>query len=393
MAPSTLLKPSTSVAIVPVVGNAALRQFIDFPHDLYAGDPNYVPELFTAQKALLNQKTSPFFQHGEAAYFLAMDPSEKVVGRIAAIDNSLHNEFTGEKMGFFGFFDAINDTEVAHALLDCAVEWLQARGMDRMSGPINLSTNETCGALIENFERPPYLLTTYNYPYYASLLEDYGCVKHTDLLSYELSTDHFTPRMAETGALLEKRLAQRGVTIRNLDMRRFDEEIDRFLTVYNGSWDQNMGFVPMTEAEIRQMGRDLKMILDPDFVFFAEKEGQVIGIALTVPNLNEILRNIPRGRLFPTGLWKILTGRRKIKSVRIVALGILPPYRRTGLDMCFYVRTYQAAIQKGIQHSEASWILENNVEMNRALTQIGGKMYRKHRIYEFLMTNFIMTND
>jgi GNAT superfamily N-acetyltransferase len=392
MAQLTHTNPTATVQIVTVAGRTAFRKFIDFPHQLYAGDPNYVPELYVSQQALLDRQSHPFFKHATADFFLAIDELGKVVGRIAAIDNSVYNEFTGENVGFFGFFDVIDDQNVSSALLDCAVNWVKTRGLSRVIGPVNPSTNEPCGVLVENFEVPPYLLTTYNYPYYARLLEEYGFQAYTDLLSYELTPDQLTPRMIEVGQQMEARLAQRGITIRNLNMRDFDAEIDRFLGIYNQSWDQNLGFVPMTAAEVRQMGKDLKAIIDPDFVFFAEKDGQTIGAALTVPNLNEILIRIPRGRLLPTGIFKILLGRKSIKSVRVVALGLLPAFRRTGLDMCLYVRTYQTAARKGIKHAEASWILENNPEMNRALVNIGGKMYRKHRIYS-LMTNFLMTND
>ena len=371
-----------SIQMEMVEGSKALKQFIDFPHDLYAGDPNYVPELFMAQEALLNRKKSPFFQHSAAAYFLARSSEGKILGRIAAINNRNYNAFTGEKAGFFGFFDVINDYSVAKTLLDTAVDWLRQQGLDRVLGPTNLSTNETCGLLIENFDEPPFVLTTYNFPYYADLLERYGFVKNTDLLSYEFFPKNLSSKLKDLSQQLEARLAQRGITIRTIDMKHFEEEVNRFLPIYNASWDQNLGFVPMTEAEVRQMGKDLKMALDPDLVYFAEKDGKTIGIALTVPNLNEVFIKIPRGRLFPTGLFKFLFGKKSIKTLRVVALGILPEYRRSGLDVCFYVRTYQAAQRKGIQRAEASWILENNDLMNRALLQIQGKVYRKHRIYE-----------
>ncbi len=383
---ATALEPPESatqtIQIELVEGSKALKQFIDFPHDLYAGDPNYVPELFMAQEALLNRKKSPFFQHSAAAYFLARSAQGKILGRIAAINNRNYNAFTGEKAGFFGFFDVINDYSVAKTLLDTAVDWLRQQGLDRVLGPTNLSTNETCGLLIENFDEPPYVLTTYNFPYYADLLERYGFVKNTDLLSYEFFPKNLSSKLTDLSQQLENRLAQRGITIRTIDMKHFEEEVNRFLPIYNASWDQNLGFVPMTEAEVRQMGKDLKMALDPDLVYFAEKDGKTIGIALTVPNLNEVFIKIPRGRLFPTGLFKFLFGKKSIKTLRVVALGILPEYRRSGLDVCFYVRTYQAAQRKGIQRAEASWILENNDLMNRALLQIQGKVYRKHRIYE-----------
>ncbi|MEO6760061.1 MAG: hypothetical protein ABIO24_11460, partial [Saprospiraceae bacterium] len=299
-----------------------------------------------------------------------------------AIRNNNYIEFAKDNAGFFGFFEVVEDYNVAKALLDTAADWLRAQGLERVIGPTNFSTNETCGLLIENFDEPPFILTTYNYPYFAEFLERYGFVKNTDLLSYELPTDYLTPEMEATAARLESRLAERGITIRNINMQDFQAEVDRFLPIYNVSWEKNLGFVPMTEAEIRQMGKDLKMGVDPDFVYFAEKDGKAIGIALSVPNLNEIFINIKRGRLFPTGLFKFLFGRKSIKSVRIVALGVLPEYRRTGLDMCFYVRSYQAARRKGILRGEASWILEDNPLMNRALVQIGGKVFRKHRLYE-----------
>ena len=370
------------VTIEKVEGSKALKQFIDFPHDLFAGDPNYVPELFMAQEALLNRKKSPFFQHSTAEYFLAKSPEGKILGRIAAINNKNYNNFSGEKAGFFGFFDLIEDYNVAKALLDTAAEWLRQQGSEYVLGPTNLSTNETCGLLIENFDEPPFVLTTYNYPYYADFLDRYGFVKNTDLLSYELFPENLSPKLQELSASLEKRLVQNGITIRTIDMKHFDQEVDKFLPIYNASWDQNLGFVPMTEAEVRQMGKDLKMALDPDFVFFAEKDGKTIGIALSIPNLNEVFIKIPRGRLFPTGLFKFLFGKGSIKTLRVVALGILPEYRRMGLDVCFYARTYQTALRKGIKRAEASWILEGNDMMNRALIQIKGKVFRKHRIYE-----------
>ena len=371
-----------AVRIEKVESKRALKQFIDFPHDLFAGDPHYVPELFVAQEALLNREKSPFFQHSRAEYFLARSQEGKILGRIAAIQNNNYNAFTGEKAGFFGFFDVFEDYGVAKTLLDTAADWLREQGLDRVLGPANFSTNETCGLLIENFDEPPFVLTTYNHPYYADFLDRYGFVKNTDLLSYELFPERLSPKLREVAAQLEARLLRNGITIRTIDMKQFDREVDRFLPIYNASWDQNLGFVPMTEAEVRQMGKDLKMALDPDFVFFAEKDGQTIGIALSVPNLNEVFIKIPRGRLFPTGLFKFLFGKKSIKTVRVVALGILPPYRRIGLDVCLYVRCYQTALRKGIQRAEASWILENNDLMTRAIRQIDGKVFRKHRIYE-----------
>ncbi len=359
----------------------ALTKFIDFPHDLYAYDPLYVPMVFMEQEALLNPKKSPFFQHSTAEYFLALR-NGKIVGRIAAIRNNNHIAFSNKKEGFFGFFDVINDFEVAKKLLDTVTNWLRTEGLEKMIGPSNFSTNETCGLLVENFDEPSFIMNTYNASYYVDLLTQYGFSKFMDLLCYELITKDMPQKVVDFAENLENRLAERGITIRKINMKQYQNEIENFLPIYNASWAENTGFVPMTDAEIRQIGKDLKTIIDPDFVYFAEKDGQTIGVSLTIPNVNEILINVKRGRLFPTGALKILFGMKKIKTVRVFALGTLKEYRRLGIDVCFYVRNILAAREKGVIRAEASWILEDNVPMNRALEHINGKVYRTYRLYE-----------
>lgn len=360
---------------------AELRRFIDFPHDLYAGDPNYVPMLYMEQEALLNPKKSPFLKHSAAEYFLALQ-NGKIAGRIAAILNRNHIAFTGRQEGFFGFFDVVNDQAVNNALLDAATAWLRGHGITKVIGPANFSTNETCGLLVENFDEPPFIMNTYNAPYYIQLLENYGFTKNVDLLCYELVDSDLPEDVMEMADKLEKRLAERGVTIRQINMKQFTREIDAFLPVYNASWAENTGFVPMTAEEVKQIGKDLKPVIDPDFVYFAEKDGKIIGVSLSIPNVNEIQINMKRGRLFPFGVFKLLFGLKKIKSIRILALGTLKEYRRLGVDVIFYVRTIRTGLRKGISRGEASWILENNDMMNRALEHIHGKVYRKYRLYE-----------
>ena len=358
-----------------------LRRFIDFPHDLYTGDPNYVPMLYMEQEALLNPKKSPFFRHSTAAYFLAVRNGQPV-GRIAAILNRNHIEFSGKQEGFFGFFDVVNEQEVADALLNTAADWLQQHGITKVIGPANFSTNETCGLLVENFDEPPFIMMTYNAPYYIDLLENYGFRKQIDLLCYELVSAEMSNDIIETGKRLEKRLADRGIIIRQINVKNFKQEIEKFLPVYNASWVENTGFVPMTPDEVRQIGKDLKQVIDPEFAYFAEKDGKVIGVALTIPNVNEVQIKVKRGRLLPFGVFKLLFGLKKIKSVRILALGTIKEYRRLGIDVCFYARNIETGIQKGVVRGEASWVLENNDMMNRALEHINGKVYRKYRLYE-----------
>jgi len=371
----------TEIVEVDSRSKGQLRRFIDFPHDLYAGDPNYVPMLYMEQEALLNPAKSPFFRHSTAAYFLAKQ-GDKVVGRIAAILNRNHIAFTGRQEGFFGFFDVVNDQAVADALLDAATGWLRNHRITKVCGPTNFSTNETCGLLVENFDGPPTIMMTYNKPYYIELLEKYGFAKQVDLLCYILPTQEMPEKVIALGESLEERLAKRGITIRQIDMKRFKQELQNFLPVYNESWAENTGFVPMTDDEINQIAKDMRPVIDPDFVYFAEKDGKTIGVSLTVPNVNEAQINLKRGRLFPFGIFKLLLGLRKIKTVRIIALGTRSAYRRLGIDVCFYVRNMKTAKRKGIIYGEASWILENNDQMNRALEHINGRVYRKYRLYE-----------
>lgn len=358
-----------------------LRAFIDFPHDLYEGDPNYVPMLYMEQEALLNPRKSPFFRHSTAEYFMAYDHG-RPLGRIAAILNRNHIAFTGRQEGFFGFFDVVNDAHAAAALLERAEQWLRQQGVEKVIGPANFSTNETCGLLVENFEQPPMVMMTYNAPYYATLLEGLGFSKHVDLLCYWLTSGDIPASVVEASQRLEERLAERGIVVRKINMRRFQEELDKFLPVYNASWAENTGFVPMTEAEVRQIAKDLRPIIDPELVFFAEKDGQTIGVSLTVPNINEILIRLKRGRLFPFGIFRLLFGLRNIRTARVIALGTLQEYRRLGIDTCFYVRTLEAAVRRGITEGEASWILDNNTMMNRAMERLGAQVYRRYRLYE-----------
>ncbi len=359
-----------------------LTRFIDFPHDLYEGDPHYVPMLFMEQEALLNPKKSPFFEHSDAEYFLAEDEKGKVVGRIAGVLNRNHIQHTGKQEGFFGFFDVIDNEEVARLLLDSAANWLRGHGIVNMVGPANFSTNETVGLLIENFEEKPFIMMTYNAPYYATLLDKLGFKKHVDLLCWELPTVEMKQELLDKAAQIEERLKRNGYTIRGINMKNFQQEIENFLPVYNASWAENTGFVPMTDAEIRQIAKDLKPAVDPDFIHFCEKDGKFVGVALTVPNINEVQHHLKRGRLLSWGFLNFILGMKKVKSVRILALGTLKEYRRLGIDVVFYARIIEAARKKGIVRGEASWILEHNDMMNKALAQLGGHVYRKYRLYE-----------
>jgi len=369
------------IEIAEVKTPKQLKIFIDFQHDLYKGDPNYVPELFIAQRDLLSPGKHPFHEHSKLQAFLAYR-GDQIVGRIAAIMNNNHNSFNKVSDGFFGFFDTVDDQEVAGKLFEAASTWLKQRGANNFVGPANPTTNDACGLLVDGFDRPPVAMMTYNKPYYAKLIEAAGFRKQVDLIAYDMSTAGADERSIRLQEAIETRLKARGITIRPINMKDFRNETDKVKAVYNSAWDKNLGFVPATDAEFRYLAKDMKMILDPDFCLIAEHNGSFVGFALAVPDINEILRRIPKGRLFPSGIFKLLFGIKKIKYIRVLALGVVDEYRRLGIEACFYARIIKSAQQKNLRGAEASWILEHNEMMKKGIESINGHAYKTYRMYE-----------
>lgn len=372
---------SDSVRIREIAEGKSLRRFVDVAWRVNARDPNWVPPLRMTVDTLLDRGKHPFHRHADVAYFVAERGGE-AIGRVAAVVNHLHNDFHEERTGFFGLFEAPNDPEVARALIDAAANWLRVRGMERMRGPMNLSTNEELaspGVLVEGFDRPPLIAMTHNPPYYAALMEGAGLTKSKDLLAY-LITDTTPPERLVRGV---ERLARReGVTIRGLDLKRFDAEIDTIQGIYNSAWARNWGFVPMTDAEFKHVAKDFRPIVDPELCLIAEVRGEPVGFSLAVPDLNAVLRKIPSGRLFPFGLFRLLWGKRKLRGFRVITLGFKPGFQHHGLGAALYLRTWQIGAAKGYVYGEASWILEDNWDMRRPLENMGATAYKTYRVYE-----------
>jgi hypothetical protein len=369
------------IKIIPVDTKQKLAAFVDFPHELYKDDINYVPELFIAQRDLLTPSHHPFHKHASVQLFLAYE-NEKIAGRIAGILNNRHNEFNNSNDGFFGFFDCNNSAAVAEGLMDAVYKWLKKYKVQTIIGPVNFSTNETCGVLIHGYDDPPVAMMTYNKPYYAALLEQLGFKKKTDLFAYQIIASNYKDKPLQMLDVLTQRLAQKGIIIRKINLKNFKQEVASLLEVYNNAWDKNLGFVPMTKEEFEYLAKDLKMILDPDFCVVAEQNGKVVGFSLSIPDINEVLIKIKRGRLLPTGIIKLLTQRKKIKSIRVIALGVLEGYRKMGIEAVFYGDVIRKCLEKKIDTAEASWILEDNLLMNRAIQNINGKIYKTYRIYD-----------
>lgn len=354
-------------------------RFIKFPWKIYHGDPNWVPPLLMDKKKILDRQKNPFFKHAEAEYFLAEKDGE-LVGRIAAIKNDLHNKYHNDNVGFFGFFECINDQETANKLFDAAKDWLKAKGFDTMRGPANPSSNDEYAMLLEGFNDPPRLLMTYNPEYYLLLCENYGFKKAKDLYAYKLENKKVmsSDKLKRVAEIAQKRS---GLKITQLDMKNFKAELEKVKYVYNKAWAPNWGFVPMTDEEIDAMAKDLKPLVEPSLVLFGEINGQLAGFALVMLDYNYIFKKI-NGRLFPFGFIKLFTEKKKIKWGRIITLGIIPEYQKRGLDAVFYWEIVNRAHAIGIDLGEASWILEDNEMMNRGAEVMNGVVYKKYRVYE-----------
>jgi len=326
---------------------------------------------------LLSREKNPFFEHAEAEYLLAERGGE-VVGRIAAISNRLHNETHGDRVGFFGLFETVDDQAVADRLLEAATDWCRAKGHDVLRGPASFSVNDECGLLVDGFETPPALMMPHNPRRYVDLVEGAGFAKAKDLLVYQTAVEPAPARLVEGAERLERRY---GVTTRPLAISRFAAEVELVKRLYNAAWERNWGFVPLTGREIEHLARQLKSVVVPELVVFAEREGKPIGFGITLPDLNVALKRNPTGRFFP-GILRVLWAARRIDRLRVLLLGILPEWRGKGVDALLYRRIWEEASRKGYRWAEAGWILEDNLAMRNALTRMGFEVYKTYRLYD-----------
>jgi len=369
----------SGIEVVAADNKKALREFIEFPYALYREDPYWVPPLRIAVKELLDRAKHPYYANADVEFFLALD-NGRTVGRIAAILDKAHNRAHEENAGFFGFYESINDGAVAQALLSRAREWVFQRGARFLRGPVNPSTNYECGMLIDGFDSSPVIMMTYNPRYYPELMESAGLRKAKDLLAYQS-----IPAALDSGKIERiagRALAAGGISVRPINMKNFDAEVMQVWEVYNRAWIRNWGYIPMSREEFFAMGKEMKQILKPDLVLIGEAGGRVVGFALALPDINQALKHAG-GRLLPTGLIKILYYQRLINRVRVLALGVVEEYRTSGVAAAFYATLLRNARRMGYVDSEMSWILEDNVLMNRSLQAMGAKRYKTYRIYEW----------
>jgi len=365
--------------IVAADNPKAMKQFVEFPYRLYRDYPHYVPPLRIAVKELLDREKHPFYKDAEAEFFVAIKDGQ-VAGRVAAILDKAHNRFHQENAGFFGFFECINDQAVADALLQRAKRWVIDRGAKFLRGPVNPSTNYECGTLVEGFDSDPMVMMPYNPEYYPVLLERTGLRKSKDLWAWLSNAN--TIDIKKIDRVADKAVSGNGVKVRPIDMKNFDADVENVWNIYNSAWERNWGFIPMSKEEFKLQGKEMKQILKPELVLIGEVEGRVVGFALALPDINQALKPA-QGKLIPTGLIKILYYQRLVKSVRVLALGVVEEYRASGLAAGFYATLVRNARKLGYGDCEMSWILEDNVLMNRSLEVMGAKRYKIYRIYEW----------
>jgi hypothetical protein len=331
---------------------------------------------------LLDTKSNPFYQRADRALFIARRNGSPV-GRVAAIENRAHNDFHDDRVGFFGFFECREDPEAAAALLGSAAQWLRARGLTIMRGPMHPSTNHDCGVLVDGVDQHPVFLTTWNPAYYDALLTGAGCAAAKDLVGYWLPYGEPGYAMPERfTAMAQRAQARAKVTFRDLEPGRFWQEVELCWEIYNSAWERNWGFVPMRRDEFLHMAKSLKPLLIPQFAFLAEVAGEPAGFMLCTPDYNRALKANHNGRLLPLGALRILRGKHRIRTGRIMALGIKPRFRTGSILPLFMHEATRRALAYGSPGAEASWILEDNQQMRQPLEHIGGRPYRRWRIYD-----------
>jgi len=366
------------IEIITVEGGAALKEFIDLPWKIYAGYPNWVPPLKKEVRRLLDPDRHPFWEFSERILFLARRGPE-TVGRIAGIMDRHYNQCHNEKMGIWGFFECDDDPEAAAALFAAVETWVRQQGMTFLRGPLNPSLNNESGLLIEGFEYPPVVGMTYNPPYYLRLVDSCGFTKEKDLLAFLIDGEYRLPDWMER--LAERTAQKKGVRIRHVDPQHMDAEYDLIREIYNDSWSGNWGFVPLTENEMRDIQKSVKLFAEPGLVFFIYFDDEPAAVCVIFPDVNPLLKRL-NGRIGLLGLLKAFMYRRRINGLRLLMFGVKEKYRQLGLPLLAFRHIYEIGRGKNnYQTLEMGWTLEDNESINSLIEETGAKRYKKYRIF------------
>jgi hypothetical protein len=371
------MSASLSVTIVPVDSPRRRRQFVELPYEMHAGARHFVPPLRRDEHRRFDRRHNPFLDHADISCWLALD-GDRVVGRIAAIDDRLHNDVHREAVTWFGFLEA-TDALVARRLLETAEQHAARQGSSIVRGPANPSLHESAGLLVDGFDDAPCILMPYNPPAYPAFVEGAGYSKVKDLFAWDLD---LTAPVPERVARIADRVRDRfGITIRCVNLKRFDAELDVLKGLYRTAWLDNWGFVPPTDAEIRQLAIDLRPVADPELILFAEMAGEPVGCAVSIPDLNQVLKRM-NGRLWPTGMFHFLRRGQIVTRGRMLMLGVVPKVRRLGLVPLLIVEARARGVQRGLRRAEVGWTLEDNHLINAGIEAAGGRRYKTYRLYE-----------
>jgi GNAT superfamily N-acetyltransferase len=367
----------SAIEVRPIQLPRDAAAFIDVWWTIYAGDQHWVPPLRFERKEFLDPKHNPYFAVATIQCFVAYRDG-KPVGTISAqVDHGYQK--IENKVGFFGFFEFVDDEAVARALLDAARDWLRGQGMTRMMGPFSFNTNHECGLLVDGFDSDPMVMMVWNRPYYPAMYEKLGLAKAKDLLAYWLANNGpVPPRVAALADRFTERHPE--VKIRPLNLKDFNGEVRRVLSIYNSAWEDNWGFVKMTEPEFLKMAKGVEPMLDPRYCYMAEIGDEAVAFSITLPDYNSVVKPM-NGRIFPFGWWYWLTLPKKVDKIRVFTLGVHKKYQHMPLGAPLYKRTWDAGVAAGVKGAEASWILEDNTRMRGALEKLGGRVYKTYRIY------------
>ncbi len=369
------------MAAVPSVVKAAsrpqLKEFIDFPYRKYRGDDRWVAPLRISQRELIDPRKNPFWQHARGTFFLAQQDG-RTVGRVAVIDDDLHNSTHGENLVFFGFFEAESET-VTKALMAAVEAEARALGRDAVRGPVNPTMNDGAGFQLNAFDEPPYVMMPQSPPEYPEWMEAAGYAKVKDLYTFYFDT--VKPFDERIGRLANRSRERYQPVVRPADMRRFHDEVKILKGIHEAAWEKNWGNVPFTDAEMDHLANELKMIVEPEMALFLEYQGRPVGVCIAVPDLNQVLARFD-GRLLPTGIFHLLRRKRIINRARLVMLGVLPEYRQRGFDLLLIQEVVRRAKAIGIVGGECGWTLEDNHAINRAIVAAGGEMYKTYRMFQ-----------
>ncbi|HEX37918.1 MAG TPA: N-acetyltransferase [Candidatus Cloacimonetes bacterium] len=367
-----------TISVKKVASHADLMEFIKLPWSVYKNDSKWVPPLISMEKERLDSGKGAYYKNAEVQLFLAYR-KDRPVGRIAAHINHTHNEFHNDQVGFFGFFECLPDYEAAEALFNVANDWLRKRGKNIIRGPMNFSTNDECGLLVHGFGFSPVVMMTYNPQYYESFISKYGFDKAKDLYAYHV---HMTEMPERFERLVGKIRERSNLEIRKMSKKHYLEDVNKVFDIYNDAWQYNWGFVPMTRAEMAELAKGLKSIIDFDLVFLVYQNDKPVAFSLSLPDVNQVLIKVRNGRLLPFGWLKLMLGMGHINQVRVVTLGIVKNYKNSGIDTLLYYETIKNCWKKGIHDAEMSWILEDNLRMTRPIERMGGKIYKTYRVYD-----------